>query len=323
MRPGEELDWAVARAPPAAAAAAGSRATSRCGSSPTARPTSPTWSGSATTPSSSDDHRSARSRPAPTTCSASTPCCRGCTRRTHEPRWDCTTAPTERSSAPTSWSRSTAPVSWSGTTCRTSLAVGPEPGRRIGLRRGRRARRPAPRRPGGAATSATSAVPTATWTGRSAAGRRRWEAVATDGRGTVDRVAELLARHLPESGQPALVHNDFKVDNCQFAAGRPRPRHLGLRLGHGDARRPAHRPRDAAELLAGRRRPPPRACPDVENVGLPSRDEVVERYAARTRQHAQPRATSRGTRRSAAGRPRSSCSSSTCGTSAARAPTTA
>ena len=51
--------------------------------------------------------------------------------------------------------------------------------------------------------------------------QRRWEAVATDGRGTVDRVGELLARHLPESGQPALVHNDFKVDNCQFAPGDP------------------------------------------------------------------------------------------------------
>ncbi len=85
--------------------------------------------------------------------------------------------------------------------------------------------------------------------------QRRWEAVATEGRGTVDRVAELLARHLPESGQPALVHNDFKVDNCQFAPGDPDQRDLGLRLGHGDARRPAHRPGDAAQLLAGRRHP--------------------------------------------------------------------
>ncbi len=51
--------------------------------------------------------------------------------------------------------------------------------------------------------------------------KRRWEAVATPGRGTVARVGELLARHLPESGEPALVHNDFKVDNCQFTPGRP------------------------------------------------------------------------------------------------------
>ena len=51
--------------------------------------------------------------------------------------------------------------------------------------------------------------------------QRRWEAVALEGRGTLDRVGELLARHLPESGPAALVHNDFKVDNCQFATGDP------------------------------------------------------------------------------------------------------
>ena len=123
------------------------------------------------------------------------------------------------------------------------------------VRRGRRAGRPAPGRPGelrprlprpprrlpGPAGAAAG----------SAAGRRSRPTAAAPWTGS----AELLARHLPESGQPALVHNDFKVDNCQFAAGRPRPRHLGLRLGHGDARRPAHRPGDAAELLAGRRDP--------------------------------------------------------------------
>ena len=51
--------------------------------------------------------------------------------------------------------------------------------------------------------------------------QRRWEAVAIEGRGTMDRVGGLLARHLPMSGRPALVHNDFKVDNCQFAPGSP------------------------------------------------------------------------------------------------------
>ena len=70
------------------------------------------------------------------------------------------------------------------------------------LRRGRRARRPAPRRPGRRATSATSAAPTATWTGRSAAGRAAGTRSRPRSRGTVDRVAELLARHLPESGRP-------------------------------------------------------------------------------------------------------------------------
>jgi len=112
--------------------------------------------------------------------------------------------------------------------------------------------------------------------------RRRWEAVAVNGPGTVDRVAELLARHLPESGQPALVHNDFKVDNCQFTPGDPDEvtsvfdwdmatlgdplTDLGTLLNYWP---------DGATPAEG--------VPGVENVGLPSRDEVVERYASRTR----------------------------------------
>ena len=112
--------------------------------------------------------------------------------------------------------------------------------------------------------------------------RRRWEAVATERLHTVDRVAELLARHLPESGQPALVHNDFKVDNCQFTPGDPDGvtsvfdwdmatlgdplTDLGTLLNYWP---------DGATPAEG--------VPGVENVGLPGRDEVVERYAARTR----------------------------------------
>ena len=112
--------------------------------------------------------------------------------------------------------------------------------------------------------------------------QRRWDAVATPGRETVARVGELLARHLPESGQPALVHNDFKVDNCQFTRGRPDEvtsvfdwdmatlgdplTDLGTLLNYWP---------DGATPAAG--------VPGAENLGLPSRDEVVERYAARTR----------------------------------------
>jgi len=111
----------------------------------------------------------------------------------------------------------------------------------------------------------------------------RWEAVALDGRGALDRVGELLARHLPESGRPALVHNDFKVDNCQFAAGVPDSvtsvfdwdmatlgdplTDLGTLLNYWP---------DGPE--------PADAVPGLETLGLPSRDEVVARYAARTGQ---------------------------------------
>lgn len=113
--------------------------------------------------------------------------------------------------------------------------------------------------------------------------QRRWDAVASQDRGTVDRVAELLARHLPESGQPALVHNDFKVDNCQFTPGQPDEvtsvfdwdmatlgdplTDLGTLLNYWP---------DGATPAEG--------VPGAENIGLPSRDEVVDRYAARTRQ---------------------------------------
>lgn len=112
--------------------------------------------------------------------------------------------------------------------------------------------------------------------------RRRWDAVALDaGVPTLDRVGDVLARHLPESGRAAIVHNDFKVDNCQFAAGEPGVvasvfdwdmatlgdplTDLGTLLGYwpdGDV--------------------PADGVPGIERLGLPSRDEVVAHYGART-----------------------------------------
>ena len=113
--------------------------------------------------------------------------------------------------------------------------------------------------------------------------QRRWEAVARQGRGTLDRVAELLARQLPESGEPALVHNDFKVDNCQFAPGDPD--HVAS-VFDWDMATLGDPLTDLGTLLNywPDGATPAEGVPGVENVGLPSRDEVVERYAARTRQ---------------------------------------
>lgn len=112
----------------------------------------------------------------------------------------------------------------------------------------------------------------------------RWEAVALDSRGAMDRVGELLARHLPDSGRPALVHNDFKVDNCQFTPGAPDAvtsvfdwdmatlgdplTDLGTLLNYWP---------DGPEPAEG--------VPGLEHLGLPARDEVVARYATRTGQH--------------------------------------
>lgn len=111
----------------------------------------------------------------------------------------------------------------------------------------------------------------------------RWEAVALDGRGPLDRVGELLARHLPESGSPALVHNDFKVDNCQFAVGDP---DTVASVFDWDMATLGDPLSDLGTLLNYWPDGPTPAdgVPGLENVGLPSRDEVVARYAERTRQ---------------------------------------
>jgi aminoglycoside phosphotransferase (APT) family kinase protein len=162
------------------------------------------------------------------------------------------------------------------------LAVGPEPGRRIGF----------------AVVDALADLhlvePTACDLGylgrpegyldRQVRGwTRRWDAVATKSHGTVHRVAELLARHLPESGPATLVHNDFKVDNCQFTPGDP---DLVTSVFDWDMATLGDPLTDLGTLL--NYWPdgdiPAEGVPGVENVGLPSRDEVVERYAARTRQ---------------------------------------
>jgi aminoglycoside phosphotransferase (APT) family kinase protein len=111
----------------------------------------------------------------------------------------------------------------------------------------------------------------------------RWEAVALDGRGALDRVGELLARHLPDSGRAALVHNDFKVDNCQFTAGSP---DAVTSVFDWDMATLGDPLTDLGTLLNywPDGSTPAEAVPGLEDLGLPSRDEVVARYALRTGQ---------------------------------------
>jgi aminoglycoside phosphotransferase (APT) family kinase protein len=52
--------------------------------------------------------------------------------------------------------------------------------------------------------------------------RDRWRRVATqecDAR--YEAMGARLADEMPQSGPPALVHNDYKLDNCQFRPGEP------------------------------------------------------------------------------------------------------
>jgi aminoglycoside phosphotransferase (APT) family kinase protein len=114
--------------------------------------------------------------------------------------------------------------------------------------------------------------------------RSRWEAVASSDGAVLDRVGELLERNLPRSGPPTLVHNDFKVDNCQFTPGAPE---VVTSVFDWDMATLGDPLTDLGTLLNywPDGTVPADAVPGLEHLGLPSRDEVVARYAARTGQH--------------------------------------
>jgi aminoglycoside phosphotransferase (APT) family kinase protein len=92
-----------------------------------------------------------------------------------------------------------------------------------------------------------------------------------------------LAQHLPASPGASLVHNDLKLDNCQFDPDRPdRVKSifdwdmatlgdplidLGTLLGYWSEGRSPSLEAGSVSLVAG--------------PGFPSRDEMAERYAAR------------------------------------------
>ncbi len=50
----------------------------------------------------------------------------------------------------------------------------------------------------------------------------RWRLAATDDQPDLDRVMDRLAATIPASGPPALVHNDYKLDNVLFTPGLDR-----------------------------------------------------------------------------------------------------
>jgi aminoglycoside phosphotransferase (APT) family kinase protein len=115
---------------------------------------------------------------------------------------------------------------------------------------------------------------------------KRWQLVASEEHDRAMRAAgEALAASPPESPRPAIIHNDFKPDNCQFAEGRPDRvisvfdwdmatlgdplADLGTLLNYWPD--PSDTPDDRALYVPG-----------LERLGLPTRQEVVERYARRT-----------------------------------------
>ncbi len=114
----------------------------------------------------------------------------------------------------------------------------------------------------------------------------RWRRVAAeDADGPMTAAGELLARRLPEPQRVSILHNDFKIDNCQFPHAGPAAVSavfdwdmatlgdplvdLGILLNYWPD------PGDTAEDHA-------LSYPGLELLGLPTRAEIAQRYAART-----------------------------------------
>jgi aminoglycoside phosphotransferase (APT) family kinase protein len=116
--------------------------------------------------------------------------------------------------------------------------------------------------------------------------RRRWERVAGgEHAGAVDELGGRLAATMPVSRGAAVLHNDFKVDNCQFAVGEP---DAVVSVFDWDMATLGDPMVDLGILLNYWPDPadPPGAAaitpPGLDTVGLPTRREVVARYAERT-----------------------------------------
>jgi len=115
--------------------------------------------------------------------------------------------------------------------------------------------------------------------------QRRWTAVADGPRSDMDRVMQWLRDNLPASAAPALLHNDFKLDNMLLSPEEPSRCigvvdwdmctrgdplvELGFLLNYWGE------PGDPREWLDAASMP-------TWNPGFPTRAEAVARYAQRT-----------------------------------------
>lgn len=116
--------------------------------------------------------------------------------------------------------------------------------------------------------------------------KKRWDLVASpEAAEVMDRVHARLEATMPPSLRATLVHNDLKIDNCQFAADDPDRVtsifdwdmttlgdplvDLGTLLNYWPD------PSDSDAM-------PRQSHPGEREMGLPTRAEIVDRYAART-----------------------------------------
>ena len=116
--------------------------------------------------------------------------------------------------------------------------------------------------------------------------RQRWELVAP-GQGVelMTEVADQLRQRLPQPQRMSILHNDYKLDNCQFVPGQPDQVNavfdwdmatlgdplidIGTLLNYWP---------DPSDTLDDR----PITPQGLDQMGLPTRREVIDLYAART-----------------------------------------
>ncbi len=134
--------------------------------------------------------------------------------------------------------------------------------------------------------SGISAGPTASSTGQVAGWRKRWDLAAPPHAGPLmPVVGARLEQSMPVSARTAILHNDCKLDNCQFDPADP---DRVKSIFDWDMATLGDPLVDVGTLLnywPDASDPPgsgPMLNPGMESLGLPARAEVVERYAAAT-----------------------------------------
>lgn len=117
--------------------------------------------------------------------------------------------------------------------------------------------------------------------------RARWDAVSNVGphHPLMEVLADRLFEHVPVSPPPTVLHNDFKLDNCQFTVDDP---NRVISVFDWDMATVGDPLVDLGTLLNylpdpdGDESADRVAISGLERMGLPSREEIVDRYRQRT-----------------------------------------